>query len=176
MDDALAQNYRTLADNNNAVISPVGQVWRYIRENTIEPELYNVDQSHQSLRGAYAAACTFYATILRKDPTLITYNPGISTTIAAVIRNAAKVVVYDQLATWKIVEFDPKADFNYFEDISGLNFINNSINAEEYSWDFGDSNTSIEENPIHTYDNNGDYNVALTVAKCGASHTYNSVR
>ncbi|UCH43708.1 MAG: DUF4349 domain-containing protein [Dehalococcoidales bacterium] len=32
-----------------------------------------------------------------------------------------------------------------------------------YQWDFGDKNTSTEENPVHTYRSDGSYTVSLTV-------------
>ncbi|MFK2820108.1 PKD domain-containing protein [Flavobacteriaceae sp. LMIT009] len=172
MDDEIAQNYRVLADDNDAVISPVGQVWRYMRDNLVPVDLYHEDQSHQSLEGAYASACTFYTTILRKDPTLITYNPGISASKAEAIRNAVKVVVYDQLSFWKIDEFDPKADFTFNELGNEVTFLSTSENGESYYWDFGDSNTSTQENPIHVYDEIGEYAVRLTVEKCGMSDSY----
>ena len=41
-----------------------------------------------------------------------------------------------------------------------------NLSSEEYtnvSWDFGDGNTSNEENPVHTYSRRGEYDVTLTV-------------
>ncbi|MEM5564977.1 PKD domain-containing protein [Psychroserpens sp. AS72] len=174
MDDELAQNYRILADTHDAVISPVGPVWRYLREHIfpVPIELYQIDNSHQSLEGAYASACTFYSIILRKDPTLITYNPGIDPVAAFHIRNAVKVVVYDQLDLWKVGEFDPISSFLYSENNGAVSFTNTSSNATNYAWDFGDGSTSTDENPMHTYSENGDYDVVFTVTACGVSHTY----
>lgn len=40
-------------------------------------------------------------------------------------------------------------------------FTNLSNNATEYSWDFGDGTFSAQENPGHTYDTTGVYNVIL---------------
>ncbi len=42
-------------------------------------------------------------------------------------------------------------------------FTNESTDAGSYSWDFGDNNTSTEENPTHTYETAGSYIVELTV-------------
>ena len=39
-----------------------------------------------------------------------------------------------------------------------------SENATEWNWDFGDENTSIEQNPVHTYSTAGSYAVNLTVS------------
>lgn len=36
-------------------------------------------------------------------------------------------------------------------------------NITGWNWDFGDGNTSIEQNPIHTFDDPGSYTVTLTV-------------
>lgn len=35
--------------------------------------------------------------------------------------------------------------------------------ASEYVWDFGDGNSSAEANPVHTYAEQGDYQVTLTI-------------
>ncbi len=43
-----------------------------------------------------------------------------------------------------------------------VTFENLSQNGDTYLWDFGDGNTSAAENPVHTYDCPGDYEVTLT--------------
>ncbi len=106
MDSAIQTNYMFVADSLNAQVSPVGAVWRYIRRNYPTIELFAPDDSHPSLAGTYAAACCFYATIFRKNPTTITFNSSLSATDAANIRYAAKMVVYNQLLNWHIGEYD----------------------------------------------------------------------
>jgi PKD repeat protein len=39
-----------------------------------------------------------------------------------------------------------------------------TLNASSYHWDFGDSKTSTDGYPSHTYNKGGDYAVTLTVA------------
>ncbi|MDN3670436.1 PKD domain-containing protein [Echinicola jeungdonensis] len=58
---------------------------------------------------------------------------------------------------------DPVADFIYEADELKVNFKVMASNAMEYHWDFGDGNTSTEENPEHTYAAEGEYTVTLTV-------------
>lgn len=41
-------------------------------------------------------------------------------------------------------------------------FTNQSTNATNYLWDFGDGNTTVEESPQHQYANVGNYNICLT--------------
>lgn len=113
MDSLLNLRYRMMADSNNAIVSPVGAVWKYIRQNFPLIDLYQSDESHPSVAGTYAAACSFYTALFRKDPTAITFNSTLSTTDAANIRTAAKLIVYDSLMNWHIGAYDPLANFTY---------------------------------------------------------------
>ncbi len=58
---------------------------------------------------------------------------------------------------------DPAAEFIYEAEEFKVNFEVMASNALEYNWDFGDGNTSTEENPEHTYEAEGEYTVTLTV-------------
>lgn len=42
---------------------------------------------------------------------------------------------------------------------------------ESWSWDFGDGNTSADQNPVHVYSNDGVYPVKLTVANSKGSNS-----
>ncbi len=53
-------------------------------------------------------------------------------------------------------------DFSFSVEERTVTFENNSREATSYSWDFGDGNTSAEENPVHTYAEDGTYTVVLT--------------
>lgn len=63
----------------------------------------------------------------------------------------------------------PIADFVLTQEDNvapaSINLQNNSQNAESYLWDFGDGNTSDEENPNHEYDLSGRYTVTLNAKK-----------
>jgi gliding motility-associated-like protein len=53
-----------------------------------------------------------------------------------------------------------------------VNFTDQSINGATYLWDFGDSTTSVQQNPSHTYLGQGTFTVTLTVANAfGCSQT-----
>ena len=47
----------------------------------------------------------------------------------------------------------------------------NSGGITGWQWDFGDSTSSAEQNPVHTYGAAGDYTVTLTVTDAGGSHS-----
>jgi PKD repeat protein len=58
----------------------------------------------------------------------------------------------------------------YDHTLTGMtaDFTDTSFSATGWSWDFGDGNTSTEEDPSHTYAFGGDYLVCLTVTNpCG---------
>src|SRR5690606_1716533 len=68
MDSLLRSRYTMMADSNDALVSPVGPVRRYLRTYHPAIELYDIDGSHPSVAGTYAAACSFYSVLFRKDP------------------------------------------------------------------------------------------------------------
>jgi len=73
---------------------------------------------------------------------------------------------YDTITQVLNVPSLPVADFSYNTN-NGLNigavfnFINTSTNSIDYSWTFGNGNTSILEDPSNTYFSNGTYIVSL---------------
>lgn len=103
MDSLLYDRYMMMAEDNNAIVSPVGALWHYVRDNYPEIELYQSDESHPSLIGSYAAACSFYSVLFRKSPLQITTNCGVEDAIANTIRNAAQTVVFDSLNKWLFI-------------------------------------------------------------------------
>jgi PKD repeat protein len=172
MDDRLAMRYSQMADDNDATISPVGAVRRQIRLLYPEIDLYDADESHPTLAGTYVSAATFYTVVLRKDPTLITYNTSILTAdVANYIKAVVKSVVYDNLTQWNVGDYDPAATFTFETASNTVTFTNTSVNAEDYTWDFGDGATSTEQNPSHEFTGVGPYNVTLTVSRCDRQST-----
>ena len=72
----------------------------------------------------------------------------------------------DSLIKPIVVLANPVVDFiannlNSCQSPLAVNFSNTSINANTYQWSFGDTNTSTEMNPIHTYSMQGSYAVSL---------------
>ncbi len=61
---------------------------------------------------------------------------------------------------------EPTAGFKMSKTVAYINeeiqFTNESVDAYSYEWDFGDGNTSTEENPTHSYKVGGTYKVTLT--------------
>lgn len=173
MDSLLRKRYLEMAQINKTEVSPVGGTWKYIRQNHPTIELYDPDGSHPSLAGSYAAACSFFASVFKKDPTTVTYNGGLPAATAALIRQAAKAVVFDNLSNWHFPDEPPKAAFGYMATGgNNIRFINQSLRADTHFWHFGDGNTSTQVSPTHPYATNGTYTVTLTVSRCDLGTVY----
>lgn len=174
MDSMLQLRYTIMAEDNEASIAPVAKVWRNIRQNHPGIELYIADESHPTNNGSFVAACTFYAMLFGKDPALTTYNFTLSATNAAIIKNTSKAIVYDSLSFWTRFDDLPAARFTGTVNGAEVSFTNQSVNAGQYTWDFGDGATSTLTAPQHTYTTNGLYTVTLTAkrAQCNYSNTY----
>lgn len=92
----------------------------------------------------------------------------------------AMFIVYDPAScngsdtayiTIEVFPAAPVAQFTVNTQNPGSNepvqFTNQSFNATNYLWSFNDGTTSTEVNPIHTFQNNGDYLVCLTAYNDG---------
>lgn len=177
MDSTLRNIYLGLADLLNTEVSPVSVVWHHLRQNNPGIELYQPDESHPSKAGSYAAACSFYAAIFKKDPTGITYDYGLPSGDAATIRNAAKTEVFDHLNAWDYKQL-PVSGFQY-QIVSGstntVSFQPINYGAKQtYHWDFGDGDTSTMPGVIHSYATNGTYTIRLTTTNCDLQGVHHS--
>ena len=185
MDSLLQKNYMQMAGPNmwfeeRLPLAAVGAVWRFVRANHPEIELYSSDGSHPSIAGSYLAACTFYNMLFRKSALGITYNPGLPNAAASNIRLAVNEVIHSNLQNWNVGYYDPAPDFN----IEGINpatstvlFKNESnklplfgsyhyqnFKRYQYRWSFGDGAFSDEVAPSHTFNAPGVYTVKLYAA------------
>ena len=74
----------------------------------------------------------------------------------------------------------PLASFDAPEEIcisEPLSLFNQSCNGETYEWDFGDGQTSTEENPSHTFSGGGTYTLRLkTKNSCGENDASRTIR
>lgn len=69
----------------------------------------------------------------------------------------------------------PIARYDFQTDCSNrflFQFIDSSIGATSWHWDFGDGTTSTQQSPAHTFPAYGTYNVTLTVSNDTCSHSF----
>ncbi|TVQ11203.1 MAG: PKD domain-containing protein [Bacteroidetes bacterium] len=97
-------------------------------------------------------------------------------TLAVIIMGALVMTTFNSCDKDDDPVEDPVATFQYEigeENFLQVTFLNFSQNAVTYNWNFGDGNTSTEENPVHTYAEVGNYDVVLTAANsAGATHSF----
>ena len=63
------------------------------------------------------------------------------------------------------------ADFSFSANADLLSFSSLASGADTWNWDFGDGSTSQEENPVHVYTDEGDYEVTLIASNCQYADT-----
>lgn len=103
-----------------------------------------------------------------QNPVVVYQIPGTYTAVLAV-ENGVGFDTLEQV-NFILVNSLPTADFDFnIADLS-VQFNDRSIGATTYSWDFGDGNTSVMQNPMHTYSISGNYDVKLIVENdCGTA-------
>ena len=171
----LCERYTYMAQQNDASLCPVGRVWRYLRENHRDIELYQSDESHPSVAGTYAAACAFYVMFFHRDPDSIAYDASLSEGTAQTIRSAVRRVVYENLTNWQRPR--PQASFE-IEMLNDSTVLFNAapLRADSLTWHFGDSSDtmlSAEQTSVsHSYPTTGNYTATLVASRHCMTDTF----
>lgn len=92
MQKELSKSYITAARRCKAILAPVGDTWALVRkaDDELGIALYKNDGSHPSDKGAYLAACVFYAVIFEQSPGSLEFKGGVSDQEAALILKSVK--------------------------------------------------------------------------------------
>jgi hypothetical protein len=178
MNVRLRNAYVRIADSAKASVCPVGIAWKYVRDTYPTINLYSGDGSHPSMEGTYLAACTFYASLYRKSPVGASYVAGLDPTIAGQLQGAAELAVLDSLDTWHLqsTESLTVADFNFQVSGNTVLFTNSSTHATDFVWDFGDGNSSVDSDPVHSFQTDGTFDVQLIASsECGTDTLFLTV-
>lgn len=70
----------------------------------------------------------------------------------------------------------PAADFNWAWSGSTCTFTDISVGGANWLWNFGDGNSSSQQNPQHTYSQSGNYQVCLSIVNpCGSDNICNNI-
>lgn len=107
-----------------------------------------------------------------ENPDYTYASAGIYDVTLTVTTNAGCTAMLTQTVT---VAEQPQASFTFGAVCQGdaVSFTNQSTLATVYEWDFDDGNTSSDENPTHTYEFSGIYEVTLTSSNAaGCSDTF----
>ncbi len=130
------------------------------------------------------------------SPFDIEINNGVGT-LTAIANNSDILVTPADTSTFELLNvsdangcltslFTSTASFNVTQSpnsffLKSINkgivtFTNSTVGASSYLWDFGDGNTSSQQNPVHAYLSTGQYSVSLTSTNNqSCSNTYSEI-
>ena len=173
MQDSLTSAYLEISEQLNIQCAPVGVTWKNILNDTTLI-LHSNDNSHPNIDGSYVAALTIFSSIWKQSSFGLTYTAGLSSQLAQYYQTKSDNTLFNSTNDWNLLINKPSSNFS--ESISGstATFTNSSSSVNStlnYSWDFGDGNTSSILNPSHTYATNGTYSVTLIASNCIFSDT-----
>jgi PKD repeat protein len=173
MQDSLTSAYLEISEQLNIQCAPVGVTWQNILNDTTLV-LHSGDNSHPNIDGSYVAALTIFSSIWKQGTSGLTYTAGLSNQLAQYYQSKSDNTIFNSTTDWNLLINNPSANFS--ESISGniATFTNSSSSVNStlnYSWDFGDGNTSSIQNPSHTYTTSGTYTITLIASNCIFSDT-----
>lgn len=171
MQDTLEAAYMRIANELEVCCAPVGVAWKNALAIDSTWSFWSGDGSHPSSEGSYLAACVFYAMIFRSSPMSNSFHSSLSSDDAEFLQWIADSTVFVSSAEWIDDSEVPEAAFDYSIHSDSAVFLNGSIGATEYTWNFGDGENSTEENTWHIYPEAGTYIVTL-IASDGCLRDY----
>ena len=167
MQDKLSERYLQMAEFCGGITVPVGEVWRKMRLQYPNEELYNADGSHPALNGTYLASLVFYNSLFRKVPLPNVHRPAsITAGTAENMRILSMLLVSDSAQKWfgkgKNVQagISHSSTGNDFE----VRFKTAGWGSGDMQWDFGDGTQSEEQEPIHTFPGFGIYTIRQKIS------------
>lgn len=107
------------------------------------------------------------STSTAQNPSVVYSTPG-SYNVSLTVGNALGQNTATQ-SNFIVLNAAATAGFTSATNLLTATFANTSSNATSYAWNFGDSGTSTDANPTHTYATDGTYTVVLTATNgCGS--------
>lgn len=93
------RSYLKMAQDNQALVAPVGEAWRIVRQEQPDIALY-ADNTHPNPTGTYLAACVFYATLFQNPCTGAAVPRQVNQPIAEFLQRTADDVVLRSGKRW----------------------------------------------------------------------------
>ncbi len=107
------------------------------------------------------------ATSTQQNPTVVWNSVGTFNAKLTLTGPGGPVMITKQVVVLPL----PTANFSFTVSGLSVNFTSTSTNGTTYLWDFGDGNTSTEQNPFYGYLTGGMYTVVLSVTNGCATVT-----
>ena len=168
----ILSNNQYWADNAEVFFAPVGEAFREKWNNDQTDMLWvSTGNIHPNAKGSYIAACVFYASIYQKPSLGTTEISSLSQADATAIQTLVDEKVLNHKPDWRINSWYPYNNFEFQVNGNQVTFTNLSQNVDSVEWDFGDGNSSTNTNPVHQYNQLGQFSVSLTTHKGNCEET-----
>jgi len=168
----ILSNNQYWADNAEVFFAPVGEAFREKWNNDQTDLLWvSTGNIHPNAKGSYIAACVFYAAIYQKPSLGTTEISSLSQADATAIQTLVDDKVLNHKPDWRINSWYPYNNFEFQVNGNQVSFTNLSLNVDSVEWDFGDGNSSGNTNPVHQYNQIGQFSVSLTTHKGNCEET-----
>jgi len=131
MQNRLIESYTEMAQENEALIAPVGNAWANIRTNLPSINLYASDGSHPSYEGSYLAASVIYNILFDGQAEEVYYSNLIDTYVADSLNKYANAVTTNTTTSF-LAEVEAIASYEVMSD--SIIFYNESLNFTETNW------------------------------------------
>lgn len=89
MTDSLMEAYTKVANETGSMVSPVGLAFAASQKEKPEIVLIMADKRHPTVAGSYLAACTLYASMMKKSPEGVAYDADLGAPTAAFLQKVA---------------------------------------------------------------------------------------
>lgn len=132
MQQRLRESYTEMADDNNAIVSPVGAIWQQVRISDPNISLYTGDGSHPNIVGSFLAAHAFYGTFYHELPPISFLPNGVTPAQQNLIRTATELVLFDSIANWNIDTTSLMVNHIDLSDSTSIILVNNT--ADSCTW------------------------------------------
>ncbi len=130
-------------------------------------EIQFTDQSDGAAQWEWEFPGAIPSSSEEQNPTVL-YPISGNFTVSLTVTNSAGSNTFSQ-TSFITIDPLPTANFSYMVNGLSVSFFNNSLAGTDYSWDFGDGNSSDLANPFYNYNNSGVYTVTLIAQNaCGA--------
>ena len=156
---------------NVVIASPPKASFSIVNANGCAPftPVFNNTSSSNTTSYQWILTGATPATSTDKNPS-VTYNSAGTFSITLIVSNSAGKDTF-KLNNTLTINALPQVSFTNVIDKAKVTFTNTSTNAVSYLWSFGDGTaTSVLQNPVHTYANDGSYTVTVTATNaCGTN-------
>lgn len=94
------RSYLTMAQDNRALLAPIGQAWEEVRENRPAIDLY-ADDVHPNQTGTYLAACVLFSVFFRESPIGISHPSFLDSKVALYLQEATDKIIRSSKWDWE---------------------------------------------------------------------------